>query len=325
VSALHVRGAVTGLMSKSSAVYQFAQIHIDVARNSTDDFNPFHDPRRWRNIRGNPFGAPIALGFQLEFLVDHLVARHREETGERRRADACGLRFSNHEFLFAGVLRPGDAFRIDIRNTIDKTSTGGGLSNRVLARRAEGEAGALLFGTQSDTATPRFLADDEPPRVGSLDRLQDRSLVGEGTYFFKRKFLNTSNAKNFTLSALVDQHYYLDELAERVSFPPMFTASLISCALLEKARLEGYDFEANPLVYTSHRISIDRRLQRTLRSNDRLHLFVSGPKEAMVKKGLGQSAVAQSAYSCFGILREGEVLFRGIVHTAPLEAILGVP
>ena len=47
----------------------FSQAHIDVARNSTDDFNPFHDPLRWQRIEGNPFGSPIALGFQLEFFA----------------------------------------------------------------------------------------------------------------------------------------------------------------------------------------------------------------------------------------------------------------
>ena len=30
----------------------FRQIHVDAARNSTDDFNPFHEPRRCRDIRG---------------------------------------------------------------------------------------------------------------------------------------------------------------------------------------------------------------------------------------------------------------------------------
>jgi hypothetical protein len=49
--------------------YCYQQIHIDVARNATDDFNPFHDQNKWNRIHGkihgNPFGMPIVLGFQI--------------------------------------------------------------------------------------------------------------------------------------------------------------------------------------------------------------------------------------------------------------------
>ena len=64
-------------MVASKDLLRFEQLHIDIARNSTDDFNPFHDPRRWQDIQGNPFGSPIALGFQLEFLVADLIERQR--------------------------------------------------------------------------------------------------------------------------------------------------------------------------------------------------------------------------------------------------------
>jgi hypothetical protein len=307
-------------MFKPAAVFRFEQIHIDVARNSTDDFNPFHDPCRWRSIRGNPFGAPIALGFQLESLVDYLVTLGREERSELALADGRHLHFSNHEFVFAGVLRAGEPFRVDIRSTLDQTALGGGLSNRVMVRKASGDA--VLFGMQSISAVPRFLADVGLPGLGVLDRAPDRTFVGNGRFFLKRKFMNTSNAKNFALAALADQRYYIDELAERVHFPPMFTASLLSCALLEKARLENVDFEANPRVYTTHQISVDRRLQTALRSNDRLHMLVEGPSRAEVKKGLGRSAVAQDAYTCLGVVGADQVLFRAVVRTAPMQAIL---
>jgi hypothetical protein len=42
--------------------------------NATDDFNPFHDQKKWNRIQGNPFGMPIVLGFQLEALVEYPVA-----------------------------------------------------------------------------------------------------------------------------------------------------------------------------------------------------------------------------------------------------------
>ncbi len=53
--------------------HRFQQLHIDVARNSTDDFNPFHDPRRYGRIVGSPYPRPIALGFQLECLCAYLL------------------------------------------------------------------------------------------------------------------------------------------------------------------------------------------------------------------------------------------------------------
>ena len=49
-----------------------SQIHIDIARNSTDDFNLFHNKDRWHWVRGNPFEGPIALGFPLGCVIEKL-------------------------------------------------------------------------------------------------------------------------------------------------------------------------------------------------------------------------------------------------------------
>lgn len=307
-------------MASENQTYRFDQLHIDVARNSTDDFNPFHDPQRWQRIAGNPFHSTIALGFQTEFLVSHLIHQRRQTAQEAEKIAACDLYFSNYEFRFAGALRPGDIFEVDIRNTLDKTTKDGGLSNRVVVRKYSGDL--VLMGTQSETAEPRFLPDVTLRDLPPLDQLPDRIPVPGSTYFLKRKFLNTSNGKNFALAGLADQHEYFDELEDRVSFPPMFTAALSSCALLEKAWREGYDFEKDPLVYTSHQISIDRLLQRKLRSNDKLHMLVEGPIEAPPAKGLGKAAIEQSLYRCFGLVHGHQILFRANVMMAPLHAML---
>jgi len=66
----------------------FQQIHIDAARNATDDFNPFHDPRKARLVRGNPFAGTIVLGFQLEGLIEHAIDLHRDWRPRPRRAVA---------------------------------------------------------------------------------------------------------------------------------------------------------------------------------------------------------------------------------------------
>lgn len=295
----------------------FDQIHIDIARNSTDDFNPFHDPLRWRNIGGNPFGAPIALGFQIEFLVSDRVMRHRQTEGV---TDSNALTHRNFEFSFAGALRANEGFSVDVRKTVDKTAQGGGLSNRAVVRNAAGEP--ALIGTQSDTVGARFAAGDAFVVPTGLSSLPDRSIMPGTDLFLKRKFMNTSNAKNFALGALCRQHDYIDELAERVFFAPLFSASLISCALLEHGWSRGHDFEAEPMVYTSHKISVDMAEQHRLRSNDRLHILVAPPEPIPPSKGLGKICVEQQHYRCLGIVGDDRPLFHASLQLAPLQAFL---
>jgi hypothetical protein len=79
------------------------------------------------------------------------------------------------------------------------------------------------------------MPDEDFSGFGDLDTEQDRSWVVQDRFFMKRKYLNTGNGKNFLAGSLVDQHYYFDELENRVQFPAMFPVALLSCALLEKA------------------------------------------------------------------------------------------
>lgn len=298
---------------------RFDQIHIDVARNSTDDFNPFHDALRWRDVVGNPFGAPIALGFQMAFLAVDRVRRVRVANEELTRIERYALNYSNVELHFADALRAGEEFAVQAKKTIDRCADDAGLSNRVIVRKKS--RGLALMGTVSETAEARFLADVAFDRLPSLEHLPDRSRVPGSPYFLKRKFLNASNAKNFAVGALCEQHDYFDELSERVYFAPMFTAALMSCALLELGRAAGHDFSRDPLVYTSHQISIDNRIQRRLRSNDTLHILVDGPLPVPHSKGLGKTEIEQQAYDCFGLVHHREVLFRARLQLAALHAI----
>jgi hypothetical protein len=297
----------------------FTQLHIDVARNATDDFNPFHDPLRFQRVAGNPFGAPIALGFQLEFLAADRVERYRSAHDDHDPALRADLCYSNYEFRFAAALRADEPFVLEVKPTVDRLDRGDGLSNRVVIRRAGGDL--VLTGTQSETATPRFLADALPQGLPSLEHFPDRIPLPGTPYFLKRKYLNTANGKNFALGALCAQQDYFDELAEQVHFPPLFTAALLSSALLEKGQYEGYDFAAAPLVYTSHQISVDNRLQRQLRSNDVLYLLVEGPDPLAAPQGLGSRAPAQQRYRCYGLVHRRQLLFRASVQLAPLRTL----
>lgn len=293
-------------MTPSTQALRFDQLHIDVARNTTDDFNPFHDPKRWHLIRDNPFGSTIVLGFQTEFLISDLVERRHRGSPAAPVVDVDALPFSNYEFRFVGALRPGETFDVELRKTLDKTATGGGLSTRALLRKHDGDP--VLMGSQTETRTPKFLPDARPTGLPPLSDLPDRQPVPGTRYFLKRKYLTTSNGKNFVLAGLAVQQDYFDELDEHIVFPPLFTAALSSCALLEKAVQAGYDFQAEPVVYASHQISVDRRVQADLRSNDRLHLLVDGPQAAAVDVGKTPHAAVQS-YHVFGFVGDATLLF----------------
>lgn len=298
----------------------FDQMHIDIARNSTDDFNPFHDPQRWRNIVGNPFSAPIALGFQLEFLCSDRVMRHRA-------CESCeaieGMHFRNFEFSFVGALPCGEDFEIDVRKTLQKTSEGISgvhkLSNRVVVRKKDRTP--ILVGTQSDTPTPLVEAALNINSIPTPGSIADRSMVPGSNLFLKRKYMTTSNAKNFALAALCRQQDYIDELAERVHFAPLFSAALSSCALLERGLALGHDFEAQPMVYTNHQISVDMRVQARLRSNDAINILVAPPEPMGPGKGLGRACVEQQVFSCAAVLNDGTVLFHARLQLAPLAAL----
>ncbi len=296
----------------------FRQIHIDAARNATDDFNPFHDPNQWQRIAGNPFGGPIVLGFQLECLAEYLVTRLRATETEGGQPH---LAYRNYQFTFAGALRPDEAFRVMLKPTIEGRDPMGGLvrSNRVVVRKA---GGLVLRGQIRDSTTPLALAGESPPEA-DLRTLTDRRLLPGGRWFHKRKFMMNSNAKNLISGSLADQAYYFNELEDHINFPDLFPAALISCALLERAHATGHDFHFNPMVYTAHHISVDQRLARGLRSNDAVHLLVdiaeavAGPDD-----GYGGVDVVQRYHRCLGLLPGHRVLFQAEVRLAPLQAIL---
>ena len=91
---------------------------------------------------------------------------------------------------------------------------------------------------------------------------------------------------------------------------------------MEKAQIEQYDFEQNPMVYLSHKISIDRMLLEQLKSNDALHLLV---KQLSVENEstdqIGHTEVRYD-YECYGLIKDNAVLFRALISLAPLDKIL---
>ena len=295
------------------------QIHIDVVRNATDDFNPFHDLNRWQNIHANPFPGPIALGFQLAGLALDRIAQHRHSTGESGLPREHGLHFSNYQFTFAGAVLSGSKLDVQVRKTGNRIESRGELSNRVTVKQ---DGKLALMGMRSDARRPTITFETPAELSSGVRAIPDRTLLPSSCYFLKRKHLMTSNGKNFCAGSLMPQHHYFDELAERIYFPPSFILSLVSCALLERAWSEGHDFEERPYVYTRHSFSFDKRLQRQLRSNDSIHLLVSQALEREAEGGLGGSDIPQIQHRCIGILNDDQVLFRGEVGLSELHAIL---
>ncbi len=302
--------------SSAAAPLVFQQIHIDAARNSSDDFNLFHDRNKWGRIHGNPFGGPIALGFQLECLVEDQLRSYREQNNETNLIEGNRLRFSNYQFTFASVVKPGEAVQVEIKKSQFKPGDNPTLSNRIAIK---GEHGIVIFGFKRESQAPLLLGDSNLSALPDLTHQPDRSYINDTGFFYKRKFMSTGNAKNFLSGSLADQSAYFDELDEKVSFPETYPAGLISCALLERARHNHHDFENEPMVYTSHNISIDRELIHGLRSNDVLHLLVDEPTALTTEKG-----VSQYLHHCFGLLHNGAVLFRAEITMMPLAAILKV-
>jgi hypothetical protein len=302
----------------SDKSFCFRQIHIDAARNSTDDFNPFHEPRKCRQIRGNPYAGAIVLGFQLEFLIEHEINLHRDMHGEAEFIARHNLHYSNYQLTFANALLPDERFRLELKPTLVKTAPPA-LSNRIVIRK---EKAMVMIGYKRETAEPLVLVERNLGSLPDLQQAEDRAFLPGTNYFLKRKFMNTGNAKNFVAGSLCDQGYYFDELEDRINFPDMFPASLLSCALLEKAMNEQHDFMTNPMVYVAHNISVDRRLARSLRSNDVLNMLVSGPEIIEGKKGLEQSAMNKLLFNCFGLVQGQQILYRAEVHVAPLHSIL---
>ena len=305
--------------AESPQGFIFEQIHIDAARNSSDDFNLFHDKNKWQRIRGNPFGGPIVLGFQLECLIEYQMCLHRRQHSEDALIARHNLRYSNYQLTFADVVRPGEPVFIDIKNS----QLGGGdnvtLANRVALKK---QSGLVLLGYKKESQQPLFPADVDLSRLPALHQLPDRCHIGNSGFFLKRKFMNTGNAKNFLSGSLAEQDDYFDELEDKARFPEIFPVSLVSCALLEHARSAGHDFEREPMVYTGHRISIDREHLRNMKSNSEVHLLIRKAEALDGDKGLGASTVANHLYHCLGMLGDAIPLFWAEIAMTPLDEII---
>ncbi len=298
----------------------FNQIHIDVARNATDDFNLFHDSKKWLKINHNPFKGPIVLGFQLESLIEHKLLFYRQLHNENSIISGKNLRFSNYQFSFVNAIKPGQPVSISIKESrLNEEGSNTVLSNRISVKSNKTLA---LMGYKKESQSALFVPNQDIPHFDDLNHYPDRSYLPGSSFFLKRKFINISNAKNFLCGSLVDQDDYFDELKSKTIFPEIFPCSLISCALLEKYLKEQHDFERNPMVYLSHKISIDRTLLDQLKSNDKLHILVRQISSEGENEDPSSGIDALNNYECYCLVENNAVLYRALISLAPLEKIL---
>lgn len=298
--------------------FTFDQIHIEVARNASDDFNLFHDKHKWLQITHNPFRGPIVLGYQLNTLIEYQMRLYREAHHEIRVIAENNLRFSNYQITFVNAVRPRVPVYLEIKKTLINTIPNLTLTNRI-AMKSDGKT--VLLGYKKETQSPLFLAETNLDNLPDLNEIPDRTLVPGTDFFLKRKYMNNGSAKNFLSGSLAEQSDYFDELANVAHYPEIFPCSLTSGALLEKAQLENHDFKLNPMVYTSHEISIDRLYLNWLRSNDTLHILVKQLPESK-KNTLNRTNIMLRTYQCYGLLQNNEVLFRMTMNLVPLKEIL---
>jgi len=304
--------------SMKDQIFIFDQIHIEVARHASDDFNLFHDKHKWLQITHNPFKGPIVLGFQLNTLIEYQMRLYREAQHEDRIISENQLRFSNYQIIFVNALRPRQALTLDVKKTLITTIPELTLTNRISIKSA---GKTILLGYKKETKKPLFLADTDLSGLPDLNLLVDKTLVPGTEFFLKRKWMHNGNVKNFLSGSLAEQSDYFDELAHIANYPEIFPCSLTSGALLEKAQLENHDFKRNPMVYTSHDISVDRRHVARIKNNDKLHILVKQLPES-TENTLNHTSIMLRTYECYGLLEDNTILFRMKLNLAPLEAII---
>ncbi|MDD2722811.1 MAG: hypothetical protein PHH59_02145 [Methylovulum sp.] len=299
-------------------LFTFEQIHIEVARNASDDFNLFHDKHKWLEITHNPFKGPIVLGFQLNTLIEYQMRMYREALHEDEIIADKQLRYSNYQIIFVNALRPRQEMSLEIKKTLINTIPDLTISNRVTIK-SQGKT--ILLGYKKETQHPLFLNGTDLSVLPDLNTLPDKSPVPGSDFFLKRKWMYNGNVKNFLSGSLAEQSDYFDELAHIARYPEMFPCSLTSGALLDKAQLENHDFKANPMVYTSHDISVDRFLVKQIKNNDKVHILVRQLPESK-SNTLNHTSILLRTYECYGLLENREILFRIKLNLVPLEEII---
>lgn len=295
-----------------------SQLHIDIARNATDDFNLFHDKSRWHWLRGNLFEGPIALGFQLGGFVEYqckLLAMNSANdlyVGQ--------FRFSGYEFNFVHCVVPDDEVSVNLKQGKWSSGDGSSIYSRRFVLKANKKAAIVGFKREANQMT--LSLPTKLPPMHMLNALPDRELVPGTNYFLKRKYMIVGNAKNFLASAGAEQSLFIDEFTDKVDFPEMYPLGLISSALLERAVFEDIDLISHPMIYKTQKLCIDKQQLEELRSNDPINILV-GPdiSEDANEFGPESSSKKRVIQECIAYGKEEKPLFIAKITLTPLNSL----
>lgn len=288
-------------------------MHIEAARNSTDDFNLFHDKKRWNLIPQNPFGGPIALGFQLGCFIETQVNAIRKQTGESESINSL-YAYSGYEFSFAGIVKPNNSISLTLKPGKEKTSDNGRVFSNRLMLMSEGKPVIMGYKREFEKLPDIYKVDF--PNIKQIQNAQDRSYLNDRRFFVKNKYMIVGNAKNFLNSAFAEQSDYIDEFADKVNFPQMYPLGLLSSALLERAKADNYDLRNNPMIYVSHKLCINKQQTEQLKSNHKITILVS--QQTLKENSTNQQVVQH----CVAYGNSDQALFHAIVELMPLAEIL---
>lgn len=297
-------------------MYTLTQMHIEAARNSTDDFNLFHDKLRWNLINGNPFEGPIALGFQLGCFVETQVDQLRsgEHQDDLNAIKENTLNISGYDFSFAGCVKPEQSISLNLKKGRLKVQANDTqLSNRLMVL-CDKKPAIIGYKRESNQFPVMFPFDF--PELKDVEGLADRSFVNKQDFFVKHKYMILGNAKNFLNSAFAEQSEYIDEFEDKIRFPQMYPLGLLSSALLERAQADGHDLKLDPMIYVSHHLYIDKQQLSLLKSNDKLVIVVS---KAIPKKDTEQDI---RSHYCLAYSPCGSILYKAKVDLMPLSEVL---
>ncbi|MGQ8365623.1 hypothetical protein [Glaciecola sp. 1036] len=284
-------------------MYQISQLHIDIARNATDDFNLFHDRYRWQWVKDNPFNGPIALGFQLGLFIESQIKSVPDHKN-------IFLPFTTYEFNFANPVRVDDVIHVELKKSRESETEQGKMISQRVCLKVNGKPAIIGFKRDSEySPLPNNFESYTPEK---LSEYKDRTFIQDNV-FLKRKWMIVGNAKNFLLSTHADQTIFIDEFADKVDFPQMYPLSLISSALLERAQAINHDLIANPQIYVSHHLCIDNIQLAKLRSNDCLQMLV---------KQVSGDNTEQSCLQVCGWVNQEQPLFIAELKLASLQMIL---
>jgi hypothetical protein len=301
--------------------YILTQMHIEAARNSTDDFNLFHDKNRWQRIKSNPFQGPIALGFQLACFIENQIRCSGKSYQYDDLSIAQALPYSIYELTFAGVVKPGDTLSIAVRDGKSAEIDGHQCFSNRIALKANGKTVLLGYRRESKAA---MLGHSFPiPDMSVIRDCKDRTFVEDSSFFLKRKYIIVGNAKNFLTSAFAEQSEYIDEFIDKVDFPETYPLSLVSSALLERAQALGHDLIKSPMIYTYQKLSICKTELASLRSNHMLSILV-GPAEYpdCAEEAQGGSTSGRVKHYCCCLLNNGNTLFQAEIQLVPLSSLI---